>query len=204
LSWTDVSGNLPDLPAYTLAIDPRTSTWYVGTDDGVYISADQGTSWSRFGAGLPHSQVRDLELQTGLGILAAGTHGRGLWEILLPRLGGDLGGAGPAGAVVPAMFAGLAAAAALLPGGPAEPVSRVAAGQQSAAAPVATGTALTGQATLDGTLAVNLINGSVPGSGDRFTVPTFGWGTGAFPAIGGEGSLFNLGFDSTDGTLVAN
>ena len=82
--WTDVSGNLPDLPGYTLAIDSRTNTWYVGLDDGVYVSADQGNTWDRFGAGLPHVQVRQLELNTDLGILAAGTHGRGVWEILVP------------------------------------------------------------------------------------------------------------------------
>jgi photosystem II stability/assembly factor-like uncharacterized protein len=84
MNWNDVSGNLPDLPAYTLAIDSRTNSWYLGMDDGVYVSADQGNSWSPFGAGLPHAQVRQLELNADLQILAAGTHGRGLWEILVP------------------------------------------------------------------------------------------------------------------------
>jgi photosystem II stability/assembly factor-like uncharacterized protein len=83
LHWTDISGNLPDLPAFTLALDSRSNTLYVGMDDGVYVSADQGSSWARFGASLPHVQVRDLELNTNLQILAAGTHGRGMWEILL-------------------------------------------------------------------------------------------------------------------------
>jgi hypothetical protein len=99
LHWTDISGNLPDLPAYTLALDPRSNTLYVGTDDGVYASADQGNTWSRFGAGLPHVQVRDLELNTNLQVLAAGTHGRGLWEILVPpppSPGSPAGSAGPA------------------------------------------------------------------------------------------------------------
>jgi photosystem II stability/assembly factor-like uncharacterized protein len=80
-TWTDISGNLPDLPTYTLAQDAAAQTLYVGTDDGVYVSTDQGATWSRFGAGLPHVQVRDLELAPGLQILAAGTHGRGAWEI---------------------------------------------------------------------------------------------------------------------------
>jgi photosystem II stability/assembly factor-like uncharacterized protein len=105
-SWTDVSGNLPDLPAYTMAIDSRSNTWYVGMDDGVYVSADQGNSWCRFGAGLPHVQVRDLELNTDLGILAAGTHGRGLWEILLPSPNGfavDAHGLISRGAEVPGL-----------------------------------------------------------------------------------------------------
>ncbi len=84
LDWTDVSGNLPDLPAYTLALDSGTGNLYVGMDDGVYVSTDQGNTWSPFGAGLPHAQVRQLEFNADLQILAAGTHGRGLWEILVP------------------------------------------------------------------------------------------------------------------------
>ena len=88
-SWTDISNALPDLPAYSMAIDPRTGNLYVGDDDGVYVSADQGQSWSRFGADLPHAQARHLELSTELGILAAGTHGRGLWEIEVPDPAGQ-------------------------------------------------------------------------------------------------------------------
>jgi len=80
-TWADVSGNLPDLPAYTLAMDPSSKALYVGTDDGVYVSGDQGGTWSRFGAGLPHVQVRDLELLPDSQLLVAGTHGRGAWEV---------------------------------------------------------------------------------------------------------------------------
>jgi photosystem II stability/assembly factor-like uncharacterized protein len=94
VNWTDISGDLPDLPTYTLALDSRSNTLYVGTDDGVYVSTDQGTSWSRFGKGLPHAQVRDLEFNGDLQILAAGTHGRGVWEILVPPAGPKPGGGG--------------------------------------------------------------------------------------------------------------
>jgi photosystem II stability/assembly factor-like uncharacterized protein len=79
VTWTDISGNLPNLPVYTIALG--LATLYVGTDDGVYSSADGGASWSRMGDGLPHAQVRELVLDSSLGILAAGTHGRGLWEL---------------------------------------------------------------------------------------------------------------------------
>jgi photosystem II stability/assembly factor-like uncharacterized protein len=80
-SWVDISGNLPDLPAYTLAMDPTSKALYVGTDDGVYTSTNLGGFWSRFGVGLPHAQVRELELLPGFALLTAGTHGRGAWEI---------------------------------------------------------------------------------------------------------------------------
>jgi hypothetical protein len=83
VSWTDISGNLPDEPVWSIAVlpGPGQNILYVGAEDGVYISSDGGTTWDRAGQGLPNVQVRQLELNTGLGILAAATHGRGLWEL---------------------------------------------------------------------------------------------------------------------------
>ena len=63
--------------------------------------------------------------------------------------------------------------------------------------------AVTGQATLDGTLTVNLTGGFVPSSGDSFQVLTFGSGTGVFATIDGDGPLFTPSYDPTDVTLVA-
>jgi len=63
---------------------------------------------------------------------------------------------------------------------------------------------VTGQATLDGTLTVTLINGFQPNPGDSFTVLTFGSGTGTFATINGDGPLFTPKFDPADVTLVAN
>jgi hypothetical protein len=42
-----------------------------------------GTTWNRLGDGLPNVQVAELVLNPALGILAAGTYGRGLWELTL-------------------------------------------------------------------------------------------------------------------------
>jgi photosystem II stability/assembly factor-like uncharacterized protein len=82
-SWTDRSGDLPNLPTYALVVDSRLggNVLYAGNDDGVYVSSDLGGHWVRFGDGLPNAQVTHLELNTTLKILAAGTHGRGMWEI---------------------------------------------------------------------------------------------------------------------------
>jgi hypothetical protein len=63
--------------------------------------------------------------------------------------------------------------------------------------------AITGQATLDGTLTVHL-NGFVPNSGDQFAVLTFASGTGTFATINGDGPAFTPSYDPTDVTLVAN
>jgi photosystem II stability/assembly factor-like uncharacterized protein len=80
-TWTDISGNLPDEPVWSIAVLRGQDILYVGAEDGVYISSDGGMAWDRAGQGLPHVQVRQLELNMGLGILAAATHGRGLWEL---------------------------------------------------------------------------------------------------------------------------
>ncbi len=79
-SWSNISGNLPDIPASTVALDG--SDLYVGTDTGVYVSTDGGVTWSPFGSGLPNVAVADLTLYNNAGtkILFAGTHGRSVWK----------------------------------------------------------------------------------------------------------------------------
>ena len=81
-------GNLPDLPTWSFQIIPNGAgsaddILFIGNDTGVYRSTNLGGSWSRYATGLPNVQVRDLEYSNSLRILAAGTHGRGLWEIKL-------------------------------------------------------------------------------------------------------------------------
>jgi len=90
--WIDISGSdpdpnlrLPDLPAYSIVVDPRftPNVLYIGNDSGVYVSTDDGVTWLRFRTGLPNAQVVDLKLNTTLNLLVAATHGRGVWQILL-------------------------------------------------------------------------------------------------------------------------
>ena len=84
-SWTDISGNLPDEPFNAIVQDPQTLALYAGGDDGVYVSTNTGLSWARFDpTGIfPNVQVVDLALSPGANLLGAGTHGRGLWEMVL-------------------------------------------------------------------------------------------------------------------------
>ncbi|HMP07119.1 MAG TPA: Ig-like domain-containing protein, partial [Lacipirellulaceae bacterium] len=86
-NWSDLTANLPNTPTWSFAFDPRTASptddvYFVGTDMGVYASFDQGTSWFRYGVGLPTVPVRDLEFNANRSILAAGTYGRGMWQII--------------------------------------------------------------------------------------------------------------------------
>ena len=48
----------------------------------------------RFGAGLPNVEVRELVYNPALQILAAGSHGRSVWEISTAPGGGGGGGGG--------------------------------------------------------------------------------------------------------------
>ena len=82
VAWTNITGNLSSIPAWSLQIDSTTpGRLFVGNDDGVYVTNDDGTTWARLGTGLPSVQTFQIELNSSLRILGAGTHGRGLWEI---------------------------------------------------------------------------------------------------------------------------
>ena len=94
-SWLLVDGNLPDVPVNDIVIDPTDATdntIYIATDSGVYASANAtagaATTWSVLQTGLPNSQVLALRLRNTSRTLVAGTHGRGLWKLLLPDLPG--------------------------------------------------------------------------------------------------------------------
>src|SRR5215813_8397080 len=75
---------LPDVPINGLAVDPlKPLRLFVGTDIGVYISENGGTSWSPYGQGLPRVAVFDMAIQNVKRVLRIATHGRGMWEIPL-------------------------------------------------------------------------------------------------------------------------
>lgn len=84
VTWTDLSGNLPDVPVHSIELDTRPiiDRLYIGTDEGVYATNGISGQWTRFGDGLPNTQVSDLELNPTLNILAAGSLGRGMWQML--------------------------------------------------------------------------------------------------------------------------
>ncbi len=87
-NWTDISGNLPNIPVNDILIDPDLpQTLYIGTDAGVMVTTDGGNSWSTLGNGLPMVVVDSLALHRGARVLRAGTHGRSVWEILVPLPG---------------------------------------------------------------------------------------------------------------------
>ena len=85
VSWTDLTANLPDMPANDIIIDPDIpKTLYLATDTGVFRSVDDGGSWVPMASGLPVVIVNSLALHRPTRTLRAATYGRGAWEILVP------------------------------------------------------------------------------------------------------------------------
>lgn len=79
-TWRDISGDLPQIPANCLAVDPFTSGVYIGTDLGVFYSPDGWENWQTFDEGLPNTIVSDIEIHPKTGLVWVSTFGRGVWK----------------------------------------------------------------------------------------------------------------------------
>ncbi len=89
-SWTDIGGNLPDVPLNGVNADPDAAMrgrLFVCSDLGVYVTDNYGLSWSALGSGLPPVVVLDLDLIQSSRQLFAGTHGRSIYVYDLSQLG---------------------------------------------------------------------------------------------------------------------
>jgi uncharacterized repeat protein (TIGR01451 family) len=81
-TWTNVSGNLPDVPVNALVLSPTDpNTLYAGTDVGPMITIDGGAHWSPMGIGFPVVAVTSLDLNPYTAQMLASTHGRGAWVV---------------------------------------------------------------------------------------------------------------------------
>ncbi len=85
--WTDISAGLPDIPVSSLVIDPLAPEHlYVGTDVGVFVTRDNGSTWEAFTQGLPEAvMVMDLVISPSDRTLRAATHGNGMYMRRLER-----------------------------------------------------------------------------------------------------------------------
>jgi hypothetical protein len=103
-TWTNLSGDLPDVPTNAIAVDPtRTpSILYVGTDIGVFQSLDDGAHWSYLSSGHPVVSVFGLDRNPTTGQIVSSTHGRGMFQLIsnglpdttAPICGGSITGTG--------------------------------------------------------------------------------------------------------------
>jgi hypothetical protein len=76
---TNISGNLIDAPTNVAAYIPSVDVIVVGTDVGVFQTADGGATWMLGPGGMPNVIVQDLVYQASTGLLVAGTYGRGMF-----------------------------------------------------------------------------------------------------------------------------
>ena len=83
-TWTDKSGDLPDVPVNCIALDPS-GTIYVGTDIGVFQTTNIGDSsphWDYDNDSFPTVAVFGLDRNPNTGQIVASTHGRGMFQLV--------------------------------------------------------------------------------------------------------------------------
>jgi outer membrane protein assembly factor BamB len=84
VSWADADGSgatgIPDIPCHSVLVDPfNTNRLYVGTDLGVFVSNDGGTTWAVENTGFANVVTEALAMD-GQNLFAF-THGRGAWRV---------------------------------------------------------------------------------------------------------------------------
>jgi hypothetical protein len=85
-SWTNIDGagatGIPDVPVFTMAVDPlNNQRLYVGTDLGVFVSLNGGATWSRENTGFANVTTYMLKIKGRT--LYAFTHGRSAFRVPL-------------------------------------------------------------------------------------------------------------------------
>ncbi|MBD3414338.1 MAG: hypothetical protein GF421_07915 [Candidatus Aminicenantes bacterium] len=81
-NWKSISSNLPHEVANCILEDPvHEHILYAGLYRGVYVSVDQGLSWSLLGPEMAPTCISDLVIQNREMDLVAGTHGRGIYKM---------------------------------------------------------------------------------------------------------------------------
>jgi photosystem II stability/assembly factor-like uncharacterized protein len=82
-SWKNLSATIPKSAlsyAHCIKEDPaRRGLLYLGTENGLYISFDDGDHWQSFQNNLPHVPVYGITVQQHFNDLVLATYGRGFW-----------------------------------------------------------------------------------------------------------------------------
>jgi photosystem II stability/assembly factor-like uncharacterized protein len=78
--WTEIDRGIDATPTNVVRADPqRRGLLYAGTECGVWVSFDDGDSWSSLRLNLPATSVRDLVVHRDDVVIA--THGRGFYVL---------------------------------------------------------------------------------------------------------------------------
>jgi hypothetical protein len=82
-TWTNISSDIPKSVfsyAHCVREDPkRKGTLYLGTENALYVSFNDGGKWLPLQGNLPHAPVHWLVVQEHFNDLVVATYGRGFW-----------------------------------------------------------------------------------------------------------------------------
>lgn len=79
-TWTPIQGDLPDLPVSAVAVHHFVpGVVFAATDLGVFITCDDGETWTEYNDKLPVSFATDVEFNPVDTTLRLSTYGRGAW-----------------------------------------------------------------------------------------------------------------------------
>ena len=73
-NWISASGNLNEMPVNHVEFYTE-NTWFIGSDNGVYMTDNNGVNWQRVGSNFPFVVVTDLVIQEETNRLIVGTFG---------------------------------------------------------------------------------------------------------------------------------
>jgi len=86
-TWKNSASNLPLSSVNVIKEDPSNEQiLYLGNDQGVFVSFNQGAYWQAFEGNLPKVAVHDLVVQEQTKTLVIGTHGRSIYTAPLATL----------------------------------------------------------------------------------------------------------------------
>ncbi|TDE31743.1 glycosyl hydrolase [Flavobacterium ranwuense] len=86
-TWKNIANNLPASPVNVIVEDNvNENILYLGTDNGLYVSLNKGTSWDDFSNGIPNVAVHDVVIQKKAKDLVVGTHGRSVYKVNLGQV----------------------------------------------------------------------------------------------------------------------
>jgi hypothetical protein len=87
-TWTNKTGNLPDIPVDSIIANPKfPQQVFAGTDWGLYYTNDitaASPQWARFQNGLPNAMIWDMQIDRGSTTLSVWTRSRGAYVWPLP------------------------------------------------------------------------------------------------------------------------
>ncbi len=84
-TWTGISGDLPEMPVNHIEIY-TVNTYFIATDNGVYLTTNGGENWERLGSNMPYVVVLDLHIDALQNALIAATFARSAFMFDLENL----------------------------------------------------------------------------------------------------------------------